>query len=89
MNIYKISQSANKGWDTYDSAVVVAANEDDAKKIHPSGKDFYDDWWTREPNPGFGSTWANKLADVQVELVGVAREGLEPATVVCASFNAG
>ena len=36
MKIYKISQSLLDGYDTYDSAVVVAENEDDARNIHPS-----------------------------------------------------
>ena len=36
MKLYLISQDENDGWDTYDSAVVVAENEVDARSIHPS-----------------------------------------------------
>ena len=36
MNIYLISQTIVEGYDSYDSAVVVAETEDDARSIHPS-----------------------------------------------------
>ena len=36
MNIYLISQKENNDYDTYDSAVVVAPNEEVARRIHPS-----------------------------------------------------
>ena len=36
MNIYLIWQNENRGYDTYDSAVVVAEDEESAKLIHPS-----------------------------------------------------
>lgn len=36
MNLYKIEQDLIDDYDTYDSAVVVAESEDEARKIHPS-----------------------------------------------------
>ena len=36
MNIYLISQEKNSGYDTYDSAVVCAENEEAAKLTCPS-----------------------------------------------------
>ena len=39
MNIYKVEQDVNNGYDTYDSFVVVAENEEIAKHTSPSG--FY------------------------------------------------
>ena len=33
MKIWKISQTVNSGYDTYDSAIVAAKNEDDARKM--------------------------------------------------------
>lgn len=36
MNLYLISQDKNSGYDTYDSAVVVAENEQGAREVHPS-----------------------------------------------------
>lgn len=35
MKLFRISQDVNDGYDTFDSAVVVAENEDMARTIHP------------------------------------------------------
>ena len=35
MKLYLISQSTNNDWDTYDSAVVAANSEDEARLISP------------------------------------------------------
>lgn len=80
MNLYRISQTVNYGWDTYDSAIVAAETENDARNIHPSGN-----------NSNFGgicswSTWCEP-EDVNIELIGTAVTGIEG--VVLASFNAG
>ena len=81
MKIYKISQDVNTDWDTYDSAIVIAENEEKAKKTYPgkikgSAKDRKR--W---------NAWC-EIADVKVEYVGEAREGLKKGVVV-ASYNAG
>ena len=39
MKIYEISQDENNAYDTYDSAIVCAENEEEAKKINPD--DYY------------------------------------------------
>ena len=36
MKIYKLSQDLNDGYDAYDSFIVIAKNEDEARLIHPS-----------------------------------------------------
>lgn len=87
MNLYKISQIVNNDLDTYDSAIVAAENEDEAKKIHPS---IYEEnidgmWWERDDKY---SSWAFKLEQVKVELIGEAKEGT-PKGIVLSSFNAG
>lgn len=84
MNLYKISQTVNNDWDTYDSAIVAAENEEEARKINPSDFDNKH-WWTEEDRY---TSWCSKLEDVQVELIGVAKEGIEKGVIV-ASFNAG
>lgn len=43
MKLYKISQSRNTGWYTYDSAIVVADSKEEARMIIPSPFYFYDD----------------------------------------------
>jgi hypothetical protein len=37
LKIYKIWQTVNKWYDTYDSAIVVAESEEEARRISPSG----------------------------------------------------
>lgn len=79
MNLYRISQNTNNGYDTYDSAVVCADDERDARSIHPSAFAEFGDTF---------SSWCSSPDEVTVRLVGVAAEGIERG-VVCASFNAG
>jgi hypothetical protein len=77
MNLYLISQSVNNDYDTFDSAIVAAESDEDARRMHPGGD--YD-----EP----GRTWTADQSKVQVELIGIAKEDTK-AGVVLASFNAG
>lgn len=86
MNLYLISQIVNNNHDTYDSSVVAASNELDAKTIHPDLNidspvtDEYD------PHPSYTyDTWC-QLKDVRVELIGEAREGIRRG-VICSSYN--
>lgn len=87
MNIYRISQTTHTGYDTYDSAVVIAESEENARWMHPedgsciteditAGEDSYNWYWTHPDN-------------VIVELIGKASEQLNAPIVICASFNAG
>ena len=76
-HIYKISQRENNGYDTYDSAIVVAESEEEARLIHPNGRSVFDD-----------DEWC-KPKYVKVELIGVASDEIELGTIICASFNAG
>jgi len=77
MNLYLISQTENNGYDTYDTAVVAAKDEDEARNITPDG-----DWNTRY------STWCSSPSKVTVNLIGKATAGTEPG-IILASFNAG
>jgi hypothetical protein len=79
MKLWKIYQDVNDGDDTYDSAIVVAADQEAARFIHPKR-----DGW-REPY----STWAERPDQVGAICVGEAAPNMEPGTVVLASFNAG
>jgi hypothetical protein len=80
VNIYLLVQNENNGWDTYDSCVVVAIDEDDAKTIDPNGS-----LWS--PGDTY-SCWARTVEGIHVTLIGVADESQERG-VICASFNAG
>lgn len=78
VKLWKISQSVNNDYDTFDSAVVSAETPDDARQMHPRGwteSDFHTHNWA-EPS------------QVEVELIGEAVPGAERGVIV-ASFNAG
>ena len=83
MNIYKVSQTGNDDYDTFDSMIVIAESEEDARWMRPDGRSwdkiscrrrFWDDWYWPE--------------ECTVELLGEALPGMKPG-VVLASFNAG
>lgn len=71
--LYLLSQDVNDGYDTYDSAVVCAMSEEDAKQ--------------RMAELDSEESWC-EAKDVTVALIGIALNDT-PEGVVCASFNAG
>ena len=77
MKIYKIYQDINNKYDTYDSFIVCAEDEEDAKVIITLDKE--DDLY---------GSWVKDVKDIQVEYLGEAKEGLERGELL-ASFNAG
>jgi|WetSurMetagenome_2_1015567.scaffolds.fasta_scaffold106554_4 hypothetical protein len=90
MNIYRIYQTENVGYDTYDSAVVVAENEEEARMMNPAYKGTDTDIW-----PLFMSNWEDEYSgwasspeNVSVEKIGIAVPGLRKGPIV-SSFNAG
>lgn len=86
MKIYKISQTINRWYDTYDSAVVCAENEYEASCIYPSDYKTVPvvDWEFQDRRFW---CWCKKVSDVSVEYLWEAKEWLEK-WVICASFNA-
>ena len=86
MNIYLIYQNEVRGYDTYDSAVVIAENEESARNTHPStaGNTANEEW------KHYG-TWVKyeDRENVHVELLGKCDDAQKTIGVVVASFNAG
>lgn len=81
MNLYLISQTVNTGCYTYDSAVVAAESEQEAKSLSPeNGEPLPDDF-------DCDYTWANPT-HVKAELIGTAVHDTKRGLVL-ASFNAG
>jgi hypothetical protein len=95
MNLYKIFQNVNEDWDTYDSAVVAAKSEEEARLIHPDDDHKWDtdrkEWYMVASGGGRiyynSGSWVT-LDSVGVELIGKAVKGT-PSGVIVASFNAG
>jgi len=95
MKLFLISQNENNRYDTYDSAVVVAANSDEARLIHPDGYTIWLEyrWVWGHANGEFrdassDGTWTVP-AKVSAEYIGEAAEHLSVGAIVCSSFNAG
>ena len=86
MNIYKISQTVCRGYDTYDSAIVVAETAQSATLIHPDG--YIEDGWYTNYMPSMLSTWSHPK-DVQVELIGIASREFTKECVILSSFHSG
>jgi hypothetical protein len=80
MNLYLISWPDGGSWDEYDSAIVCAASEEDAKTICPNGSPFVEGQRSYD--------WAEKAADITVKLIGTAVPGATKG-VELASYNAG
>lgn len=79
MKIYKISQSVNSGYDTFDAAIVIANNEDEARLTLPC--------FNYSGDQASITDWAPPES-VQVELIGKALPNAE-AGVVVSCYNAG
>lgn len=97
MHLYKLSQEINNEYDTYDSLIVCAESEEDARTISPSGNNLKGDKWfgnyTRPPYEEYETddgSWVNadQVDQVKVEYIGEASKELKKG-VVLASFNAG
>lgn len=86
--LYRISQTTNNGYDTYDSAVVCAASAEDARRLCPGGDVWVAGCAADEQPFGWQHSWADTPDAVTVELIGTAADAVA-AGVVCASFNAG
>jgi hypothetical protein len=80
MNLYKISQTENTGYDTYSDAVVAAENDEEARNIHPS-KLFDGDWKNMSRSCG----WCSNPDKVTVEFIGVAQSLIKKG-IICSSF---
>ena len=92
VKIYKIWREDDIEWDTYDSAIVIADNEDYARKIHPNGHAVFKFgvWMNEVDNMVLHceNEWCS-VEDVKVELIGVADKIYTEPCLVVSSFNAG
>lgn len=79
MNLYLVSQSEVRGYDTYDSMVVAAETKEIARGIYPAQ---YSTWGDSS------GVWATSPMNVTAELIGTATPNI-PRGVILASFNAG
>jgi len=83
MKLWLISQTKNKGYNSFDSAIVAAESEDAARNTHPLENGSFE-------YPRHIDMWVSShdLEYVNVKYIGEAAPGTE-AGVILASFNAG
>ena len=91
MKLWVIRSKQRLGYDTYDSAVVAAETEEEARNTSPSGAIWMDNqWWCRTlSGVGFPASeygWVHP-SQVIVEYLGEAGRSIRG--VVLSSFNAG
>lgn len=100
MKIFLISQDKNNDYDTYDSAVVIAKDKDEASKMHPGQENAIwnseeQKWFYRGHNGGLYpvdeqfTPWVKHPDDVKVDLIGTADKDEFKRRFVLKSFNAG
>lgn len=81
MKLYLLSQTERNGYDTFDSCIVCAENENDAKQISPmEGCKTFDEYKYHH--------WASCAENVKCVQIGIANEWTK-AGLILASFNAG
>ena len=97
MNIYKLKRTDKLSYDEYDSGIVCAESEEEAKLINISNPDYkwVDNKWIYVREDGSicetdGWSWvdADKLNVIKVTLLGIADKDIKKG-VILASFNAG
>jgi hypothetical protein len=92
LKLFLVSRTDKISYDEYDSMVVAAASDDDARRMTPSP--LYDRYKTEtgvflhEDDNGRLNAWPMRLSTLSVRYIGVAEPGLKPGVII-ASFNAG
>lgn len=94
LKLFKLTNVSTSGWDTYDTAVVCARSEAEARLIHPSGMyDITEDGSLKYKDEdrmlpwSVSSDWAYPN-ELEVECIGIAGEDIKEGLII-ASFNAG
>lgn len=83
-NLYLVKRNERVGWDEYDSFIVCAKSEQDARETSPNKFDGKFD----KDNSDYSWVCFSEICELDVKLIGKANDGLEYG-VVLSSFNAG
>lgn len=87
--LYLVERTDKVTWDEYDSFVVCAESEDEARRVYPSGGMFFEDDMSEQSKRYFKSCWTDKIETLEVTCIGLAAVSLKNRQVICSSFNAG
>jgi len=86
MKLWLLTQRDNNGYDTYDSCIVAAETELDAKNIGPVNYRDEPEWDEHGKATDKYSAWARSRDRVTAECIGTTER---EAGLILASFNAG
>jgi hypothetical protein len=81
MKLFLLTQMDNNTYDTFDSILVCAENEDDAVTIDPYGDPYVE-------GADYFTSWAKKASSIICEEIGEANDK-HARGVIIASYNAG
>lgn len=88
--LYKLTRTDDhdEAWDIYDSCIVTAYSEEDAKLVHPSGNDQDYNFSLNEWFDGrkYNSRIWPSVQFIKVELIGTTEPNVKPNQVILASF---
>lgn len=82
MKLWLLSKPGEIDYDEYDSCIVAAFSEQQARDIAPTGVVWGQDNW-----PEY--SWCARPHDVECVEIGLASPTIKYGQVICASFNAG
>lgn len=85
LKLYLLTQNDNNGYDTYDSCIVCAKDEKEAKTISPEGGIFVE---TTGKRVSLRTSWALRSSSITCEEIGTANENQKKG-VILSSFNEG
>ncbi len=87
LKLWHVKRTDHGGYDTYDSFVVAAPTEEDARYMHPGSET--DLRHTKENF--YGGEWVTveQCHTLNVRQIGIADEDIKTTTVILASYNAG
>ena len=82
MNLYYVEQKLERGYDSYDSMVIAAETEEEARTTHPRGAPL------ETERRYYSHSWPTleQKDHIHVSFLGTTEA---PKGVICASFNAG
>jgi hypothetical protein len=80
--VYLVSQDIFKDWDSYDSFVCTAQDEEEARNLYPGGGTLLE-------LPCYYQGWPGQDKKSSIRVVQIGISFVQDTQVVCASFNAG
>ena len=87
--LYLVKRTDEVTWDEYDSFVVCAESENEARRVSPDGMMFFEFIMSEQSKRYFKSGWTDKIETLEVSCIGLASVSLKNRQVICSSYNAG